>query len=79
MNQAPLLIASAVFLVMVAIMAFKTGWEAHKSRATPITIQSIEEYIESTFPDLWAAYKKGVSEGYEQGLRDGQEDPSEPA
>lgn len=53
------------------------GWGLARHRQTPITTQSIEAYIAKTMPDSWSAYKKGVHEGYEQGLRDGQELPNE--
>lgn len=49
------------------------GYSYHRSVTTGIAIQSIEKYVADKFPDPWAAYKKGVREGYEQGLRDGQE------
>lgn len=77
MTDVMLLFAITLSILAVAVMGFKAGWDTHKMRSTPITIQSIEEYINTKFPTRWAAYKQGVNEGYEQGLRDGQEIPDE--
>jgi hypothetical protein len=79
MNNGLLLLTMIGPCLIFATLGYVWGWLSHKHQATPITIQSIEAYVKDKFPDTWAAYKKGVSEGYEQGLRDGQEMPDEPA
>jgi hypothetical protein len=70
MNEA---LALTLMLAVGFACGLYWGWVIARHRQTPITTQSIEKYIEDQFPDLWSAYKKGVFEGYEQGLRDGQE------
>jgi hypothetical protein len=38
-------------------------------------VESVNKYIQKNFPNQWAAYQKGVFEGYEQGLKDGRTPP----
>jgi protein-S-isoprenylcysteine O-methyltransferase Ste14 len=68
-----LVIVLVVTLVLGFAMGFYWGRAWVLSHATPITTQQIERYLEEKFPDEWAAYERGVMEGYNQGLRDGQE------
>lgn len=79
MTDTTILIGLIVLVCAVAAIGFLWGWLSHRSQATPITTQSIEAFVTEKFPDEWRAYKMGVTEGYEQGLRDGQEMPDEPA
>jgi hypothetical protein len=62
----------------VALAFFFAGYLIGAASRTPLAFD-VKAYIEKNLPDKWAAYKKGVHEGYEQGLRDGQEMPDEPA
>jgi hypothetical protein len=66
------------FIILV-IAAFLGGRVTARDGKTPINAQDIDKYIEDNLPDRWSAYTKGVSEGYEQGLRDGQDFPDESA
>jgi hypothetical protein len=62
-----------VFLIIVAAGFFFIGYNvSNMGRGKPLTPNDINDYIGKKFPDLWGAYKQGVHEGYEQGLRDGQ-------
>lgn len=38
-------------------------------------VQKVNKYIQDNFPNQWAAYQKGVFEGYEQGVKDGKNPP----
>lgn len=73
---------SAVFLVFILLppiagaLGFYWGYTFAVRR---FQLGQIQDYISKHLPDRWAAYKQGVHEGYEQGLRDGQEMPGESA
>lgn len=63
------------FIAMLAVLiptCLYWGWILHDWRHPCIKVNAIDDYIQSTLPTEWAAYEKGVHEGYEQGLRDGQ-------
>jgi hypothetical protein len=77
MSETSLFIGFMLLVLCVAALGFYWGWVSHKSQATPITTQSIEAFVTEKFPTEWKAYQMGVREGYEQGLRDGQEMPDE--
>lgn len=68
--------ALGLLLIVTCTTSFYWGWIVSRYRQTPISTQFIEKYITDHFPDVWAAYKQGVNEGYEQGLRDGQHEPT---
>jgi len=59
--------------MVLALAMYFIGYQRGRGVNTPIRTEDINRYISEKFPDLWAAYKQGVNEGYEQGLRDGQD------
>lgn len=61
---------------LVGIAAFVIGWFTHRAYRTPFHVQDMDEYVRHNLPTEWEAYKRGISEGYEQGHRDCQEDPT---
>lgn len=71
MNETIVIIA----LIGTALGFLAVGWILGAASRTPLKAMNVEKYIQKNLPDRWAAYKKGVHEGYEQGLRDGQEMP----
>ena len=73
MNDTGLIIALYTCVAVGFALGIFWGQAWAKRNATPITIESIEKYVSENFPNEWAAYKRGITEGYEQGLRDGQE------
>lgn len=69
MSNDQLIFLSIVIAVCIpTVIAYWAGYRDAKDK-----FGMIEKYIRNQWPDEWAAYKKGVSEGYAQGLRDGQE------
>jgi hypothetical protein len=70
------------FLAMFGITllaAYYFGREASKTKSKAESIENVRDYLDKTIPNEWTAYKKGVGEGYEQGLRDAEDNPDEPA
>ncbi|HEX9016811.1 MAG TPA: hypothetical protein VF960_12540 [Chloroflexota bacterium] len=71
---------SVNFLIQIAatitmmVCAFLLGYERGKMKHTRVDVRA---YIRRHYPDQWAAYRRGISEGYAQGLRDGQEMPED--
>ena len=63
-----------VFLILtvIAIAMFYTG---QVYAIEHFHLDDIEEYLNKNLPNRWAAYKQGVHEGYEQGLRDALKGP----
>jgi hypothetical protein len=49
------------------------GYHLGRNRQSKVPLKSIKTYIEKELPNEFAAYSKGVEEGYEQGLHDGQD------
>ena len=70
MNQTALAGAMIIVIIMAIALAFYWGYYYAKDNSP---FKNIDKYINKNFPDKWAAYKKGAHEGYEQGLRDGQD------
>lgn len=70
---------NALPLILLAILliggAFYWGYQLALHRHPEFDPVSVRHYIDTNFPNEWAAYKKGVFEGYEQGLRDGAASP----
>jgi hypothetical protein len=63
------------FFIGTLAFTFYAGHQSHKTKSQEESIENVKYYLEHTLPNEWTAYKKGVDEGYEQGLRDGQEPP----
>lgn len=57
-------------IVSVGFSSFILGYNAGTQHGHTKATNNIMKYIAETMPNLWAAYKKGVTEGYEQGLAD---------
>lgn len=55
------------------VFGYWTGLNVGKQNG----FKNISKYVEKEWPNRAAAYRKGISEGYDQGLRDGRND--EPA
>ena len=70
MTNTSILIGLAILYAVSAAMAFYWGFTYAQ---TKYQLTDITKYLHEKFPDKWAAYKQGAREGYEQGLRDGQE------
>lgn len=68
-----LIIAAAVLPPVAAALGFYWGYTFAVRR---YFLGDINQYLKTKFPTEWAAYKRGVDEGYTQGLRDGQEMPT---
>jgi preprotein translocase subunit SecG len=71
-NSLVLLLFILFFTVTLAF-TFYMGHQSHKKKSQQDSIENVRYYLEHTIPNEWTAYKKGVDEGYEQGLRDGQD------
>lgn len=67
------MIPDILVILLVGVCWFVIGFGIGVGKRTPINTEDINNYISKNFPNLWTAYKKGVTEGYEQGLRDGQD------
>ena len=57
-------------LIGISITAGITGYQYAVAK---YRLGDINAYITESFPNEWQAYKRGVDEGYAQGLQDGQE------
>jgi hypothetical protein len=69
------------FIAMFGITLFAAyyfGKEASKTKSKAESIANVKDYLDKTIPNEWTAYQKGVNEGYEQGIRDGQDPTDEP-
>jgi len=75
MTDAIVIVAFLIMFGTTLAASYYFGREANKTRH----IANVKDYLDHTIPNEWAAYKHGVNEGYEQGLRDKEEDPDEPA
>lgn len=74
MNDAmPLMIATTIAFIVTVSVAFVMGRNSHEEKSRQESIENVKYYLEHSIPNEWQAYKKGVDEGYEQGLRDGQD------
>ena len=65
--------------ILIAIGWFVFGYEFGRGRHSGISAQDIDAYIKKHHAEVWKSYQTGVSQGYGQGLRDGQDIPDEPA
>lgn len=63
-------LALTFIIATVGIASFILGVNAGTERGALAARHNIMTYIEKTMPSRWAAYKKGVTEGYEQGIAD---------
>jgi len=69
-----------LIVLFILSLLFAFSWGArHEIEKHSDQFGQIRQYLDSEIPNEWSAYKKGVHEGYEQGLRDGQDDTDEPA
>ncbi len=70
----------AAITIIVGLCSFGLGYNAGADRGHKQAIKGVMKYVQETMPNVWAAYKKGVNEGYEQGLADANAGPGhEPA
>lgn len=76
MTPAEIVISLLIYNVLVVALSFYWGYNY---AVTKWHLGDLNAYITTRFPTPWKAYQLGVREGYEQGLRDGQEIPDEPA
>ncbi len=61
-----------LFILCIILAAvFSLGYWLGKKNA-PTAVAGVKSYLQNEFKTEWEAYKKGVKEGYETGLRDGQ-------
>lgn len=65
----------SLFIVFLMCMGVTAYWAYNiaKYHHRQEQIKNVKDYLDHTIPNEWTAYKKGVNEGYEQGLRDGQD------
>ena len=68
-----ILIPLIIIVITGFVFAFAWGYNHSASKQHEAQIQNIKDYLDHSIPNEWTAYKKGVDEGYDQGLRDGQE------
>jgi len=64
-----------LIVTVVALAFFVIGYVIGENTRVKPDPKSIEDYLAKNLPTEWAAYRKGVDEGYLQGLRDGQAGP----
>jgi hypothetical protein len=70
-----LIFGMLTLIIIIMLFAFSWGTSHEKDKQHDIQIQRVRDYLDHEIPNEWTAYKKGVHEGYDQGLRDGQEPP----
>jgi hypothetical protein len=68
-------IATAIFLLPAAAALLGMFW-GYQLAVHRYYLGDLNKYLNTKFPDVWTAYRRGVNEGYAQGLRDGQENPA---
>jgi preprotein translocase subunit SecG len=73
MTNTIVLLLFLLFFISTLAFTFYMGHQTHKKKSQEESIENVKHYLEKTIPNEWTAYKKGVDEGYEQGLRDGQD------
>lgn len=66
-------VALVALITAVSFILFVVGYNYALKRYAWNDVKKVEEYVKATMPNEWQAYQKGSREGYEQGLRDGQE------
>ena len=64
-----LLAGMAVWYFIGAVTGYRYGIKKHQKQDHA----KITKYLHEMLPNEWAAYQRGVHEGYDQGLRDGQD------
>lgn len=64
----------AIGIVILAVSCFGLGWNVAESReqkaleALRVKYQEIENFVRTNWPSEYQAWKRGHSEGYQQGV-----------
>lgn len=65
------LFIACIILAICVLVSYKLGTKEQNS-----TVTGVQKYLATEFKDEHTAYKKGITEGYAQGMRDGKHDES---
>ena len=62
----------AAIVAITGMVNFYIGWRTGRGQRTPINTEDIMDYVRDNFGSEYEAYRKGISEGYRQGLSDAE-------